>query len=107
MLAAPAWLQTVLAAEALALAWLAWRFGGRGIVWGVAAAAASWLLFGLAASFLVSRLEGGGAPLWPDIVRGAGEGAVRLAVAVLPLLLMAALGGLLLRRVVRRKGPAE
>lgn len=103
LLTAPLWIQVALVAEALALAWLAWRFGWRGVVWGVVAGAAFWLLFGLIASYLVGRLEGGRAALLPDILQGAVVGAARLSVVAAPLMLAGAAIGALLRRFIKPK----
>lgn len=104
LVAAPLWIQVALVAEALAVVWLTARFGWRGLAAGVAAAAAFWLLFGLGASWLVSRLEGGGAAADPvQLASGAALGAARLAVVAAPLVALAALLGLALRRLSPRK----
>src|SRR5215207_6970035 len=74
----PLWLQAVLVAEGAAVGWLSWRFGWRGLAWSVFAAALVWLLLAFGASFLVSRLEGGGAPVLPDLLLGALMATLRL-----------------------------
>ncbi|MGA0606953.1 hypothetical protein ACO2Q0_13240 [Phenylobacterium sp. VNQ135] len=105
LLTAPLWVQIALVAEALALAWLAWRFGWRGVLWGVAASVGFWFLLGLVASYLVGRLEGGRAALLPDILSGAVLGAVRLALVAAPLVLAgAALGGVARRFIKPKRG---
>ena len=103
VLAAPLWIQVLVAAEALALGWLVWRFAWRGFAWGLAGAVGFWFVLGFAASFLVSRLEGGGATPLSDILAGAVIGTGRAALLALPLTLAAALLGGLLRRVIRPK----
>lgn len=104
LLHAPLWIQAALAAEALAVLWLTGRFGWRGLAAGVAASLAFWFLFGLFASYLVSRLEGGGAATLRDLWPGAVLGSFRLGQASWPLLAVAAAAGGLLRwRAARRK----
>ena len=101
LLTAPLWIQVALVAEAAALAWLTWRFGWRGVLWGVAASLAFWFVLGFAASFLVSRLEGRGATPLSDIVTGAVLGALRVGLVALPLVALGALSGALLRRFIK------
>jgi hypothetical protein len=101
LLTAPGWILVLIAAEALALALLAWRFGWRGVLWGAAAGLAFWFALGFSASFLVSRLEGGGATPPSHILAGAVTGTLRAAAAALPALAAAALLGLMVRRLVR------
>lgn len=101
MLAAPPWIQVLVAAEAAAMAWLTWRFAWRGLAWGLAAALAFWFVLGLSASYLVSRLEGGGATPLADILAGAVIGTGRAALIALPLTAAGAVLGGLLRRVLR------
>ena len=108
LLTAPLWLQLVLVAEALALAWLAGRFGRMGFGVGVAAAAASWFLLALGASFLVGRLEGGGAAESSGVLQGAFSGAVRLGSIAWPLLLAGAAAGAVVRwAFTRRRGGGQ
>jgi len=92
-LAAPLWIQAALLAEGGAIGWLVWRFGWRGLAWGLAASLGFWFVLGFAASYLVSRLEGGGATPLSDILAGAGAGAVRVGLVALPLIAGGALLG--------------
>lgn len=103
LLSAPLWIQVALLAEGAALAWLTWRFGWRGLVWGLAASLGFWFVLGFAASFLVSRLEGGGATPVGDILGGAVFGAGRVALVALPLVAAGALLGGLARALIRPK----
>ncbi|HVI30826.1 hypothetical protein [Phenylobacterium sp.] len=105
LLTAPLWIQLVLVAEALALAWLAGRFGRMGFSVGVIAAAASWFLLALAASFLVGRLEGGGAAAPSGVLQGALSGAMRLGAIAWPLLLAGAAAGAVVRWAFTRRRP--
>jgi hypothetical protein len=102
----PLWLQTALVLEALAVAWLTWRFSWRGLVWGLVGAAAFWFLFGLAASYLVGRLEGGRAAELSGLVPGAGLATLRLAQVAAPVVALGAALGLVLRRLSPRKPKA-
>lgn len=104
LLEAPFWLQAVLAAEAVALAWLTARFGWRGAVVGIVAGLLFWLALGFFGSFLVSRLEGGRPGGALVILKGALIGTLRVGQAASPLLAAAlAVGGLLRWRMVRRR----
>lgn len=103
LLTAPLWIQAALLAEGAAMAWLAWRFGTRGVAWGLVAGLAFWFVLGLAASFLVSRLEGGGATPVGDILQGAVVGAGRVALAALPPVAAGALAGGLARAFIKPK----
>lgn len=105
LLTAPLWIQLVLVAEALALAWLTGRFGRAGFSVGVAAAAASWVLLALGASYLVGRLEGGGAAAPSGVLQGAVSGTLRLAAIAWPLLLAAAAAGAVVRWAFTRRRP--
>lgn len=88
----PPLLQAALGAAALLVAGLtAWR-GVRGLCVAVGASLGVFLAFSLGASFLVGRLEGGGATL-RDMVPGAFAALVRLAVIWLPLAAAGALAG--------------
>jgi hypothetical protein len=100
---APLWIQVLVAAEASAVGWLTWRFAWRGLGWGLAAALAFWFVLGFSASFLISRLEGGGATPVSDLLAGAVIGMARVALIALPLTAAGALLGGLLRRVIRPK----
>jgi hypothetical protein len=99
----PLWLQIALAAEALAVLWLTWRFGWRGLLWGLIGAVAFWFVFAFGASYLVGRLEGGGAARPSGLIAGAGLAAVRLGQVAAPVVALGAGLGLLLRRLSPRK----
>ena len=107
LLTAPPWIVVLIVAEAIALLWLAWRFGWRGVLWGIVAALGSWLVAGLSVSLLVSRLDGGGGAPLPafaaDLLAGAVFGVARLASAALPAVAGAAALGLLGRRFIKPK----
>lgn len=105
LLTAPLWIQLVIVAEALALAWLVGRFGRIGFGVGVVAAAASWVLLALAASFLVGRLEGGGAADPSGVLQGALAGALGLGAAAWPLLVAGAAAGAVVRWAFTRRRP--
>lgn len=105
LLAAPLWIQLVIVAEALALAWLTGRFGRLGFSLGVIAAGASWLLLALGASFLVGRLEGGGAAQSSGVLQGAVSGALRLGAIAWPLLAAGAAAGAVVRWAFTRRKP--
>lgn len=105
LLAAPLWIQLVIVAEALALAWLTGRFGRLGFSLGVIAAGASWLLLALGASFLVGRLEGGGAADPSGVLQGALSGTARLGAMSWPLLLAGAAAGAVVRWAFTRRRP--
>jgi hypothetical protein len=99
----PLWLQAGLVAEALAVLWLTARFGARGLVWSGLAAVGFWFGFALLASWLVGRLEGGRAADLSGVLSGAGLATLRLAPVGGPLVALAAVAGLGLRRLSRRK----
>ncbi|HEY8571261.1 hypothetical protein [Phenylobacterium sp.] len=99
----PLWLQMALMAEGLVVLWLTWRFGWRGLLWGLLGATTFWFVFGFAASFLVGRLEGGKAQEVSGILSGAVIATVRLAPIAAPLVALGAAAGLLLRRLSPRK----
>lgn len=103
VLTVPPWIQVALVAAGVAIAWLTWRFGWRGLVWGLAASLGFWFVLGFVASFLVSRLEGGGATPVGDILGGAVFGAGRVALVALPLIAIGAAAGGLARAFIRPK----
>ncbi len=109
VLDAPVWLQVIIAAECLALAWLTFRFGLAGLLAGLAAAGASWFVVAFGASWLVGRLEGAGPLGLRDLVVGSALATLRLAEAAGPGLALAAVVGRLARRIIssapaRRRG---
>ena len=99
----PLWLQVALVAEALVVLWLTARFGWQGLAWSVLGAAAFWFVFGLGASFLVGRLEGGKAAGLSGLVPGALLATLRLAQVGAPVVALGAAAGLVLRRLRPRK----
>lgn len=106
LLAAPLWLQVLIVAEAAVIAWLVWRFGWRGLLWGLAVGLAFWFLLGLVGSFLISRLEGTGTIPPGEWFTGAVHGAGAAAQAALGPTVLGALLGALLRRL-RKPKPAR
>jgi hypothetical protein len=103
LLEAPFWLQALLVAQAVVLAWLTARFGWRGAVVGVVAGLAFWLALGFFGSLLISRLEGGRPGGALVILKGALIGTLRIGQAASPLLAVAlAVGGVLRWRLHRK-----
>ncbi len=98
---APPWLQLVLIAEAAALGWLTYRFGWRGLVWGLLAGALSWFALAFGGTFLVARLEGAQPSGFGELAASSGAATVRLGAAAAPLLGLAGAAGGLLRARLR------
>jgi hypothetical protein len=96
---APVWLQVVIAAESLALAWLTYRFGSAGLLAGFLAAGASWFVVAFGASWLVGRLEGAGPLGARDLIVGSALATLRLAEAAGLVLALGVVVGAAARRL--------
>lgn len=105
LLDAPLWLQVALGLNALVVAGLVARRGWHGLGWSIGGSVAFWLILGLGASMLVSRMEGGRPGLLTDLVPGAFLALLRLAAIAWPLVLAAAAAGAMVRWVSRRRPP--